>query len=119
MRIDAVRELTPDDRDALVGPLDEHGAERGFVWTVEALALVLRDDAGRIVGGLIGRLHWGWLRIEILSGNAGRSRPGAAAPGWTRSASRPPGSTSAWATASSAGCRTTLKATTASSSPRS
>jgi ribosomal protein S18 acetylase RimI-like enzyme len=70
MRIDALRELTPADRAAIVGPLDEHGAERGFVWTVEAFALVLRDDAGRIVGGLIGRLHWGWLRIEILSVSA-------------------------------------------------
>ena len=27
----------------------------------------LRDNDRRIAGGLIGELHWGWLRIEILA----------------------------------------------------
>ncbi|MGL4551891.1 MAG: GNAT family N-acetyltransferase [Gemmataceae bacterium] len=67
MRIDAVRDLTPADRAAVLAPLDAHSRAAGFAWTPEAFALVLRDEAGRAVGGLIGQLHWGWLRIDILA----------------------------------------------------
>ena len=30
------------------------------------LRLVLRDPAGRIVGGLLGATQWGWLVVEVL-----------------------------------------------------
>jgi GNAT superfamily N-acetyltransferase len=59
--------MTPDDRAAILAPLEEFSRGKGFVWSVEPLALALRDDAGTIVGGLIGELHWGWLRIDILA----------------------------------------------------
>ena len=37
------------------------------------------DNEGHIVGGLIGELHWGWLRISVLA-----VAERLAAPGWGR-----------------------------------
>src|ERR1700738_2400973 len=65
--IDRLGPLTPDDRAAILAPLDEFSRSEGFVWRPEPLALALRGDSGAIVGGLIGELHWGWLRIDILA----------------------------------------------------
>jgi ribosomal protein S18 acetylase RimI-like enzyme len=59
--------LTAADQAAIELPLDEFSRSRGFIWQPQPLALALRDDSGRIAGGLIGSLQWGWLRIDILS----------------------------------------------------
>lgn len=77
--VERLTDLTAADRDAILGPLNEHSQARGFVWQTTPLAFVLRDDAGEIAGGLIGELHWGWLRIGILAVAAGH-RDG----GWGR-----------------------------------
>ncbi|MFO0880408.1 MAG: GNAT family N-acetyltransferase [Gemmataceae bacterium] len=66
-KLDLLSALTATDRDALVAPLDSFSREQGFPWQPNAIALALRDDAGTVVGGLIGQLLWGWLRIEILA----------------------------------------------------
>jgi GNAT superfamily N-acetyltransferase len=63
-RLDA---RTPAAGEAVVALLDDFGRARGFVWRKDALALALRDDGGRLAGGLLGELHWGWLRIKILA----------------------------------------------------
>lgn len=65
--VERLPELTPADREAITAPLDEYSRGRGFAWQPTALALALRDDDGPIVGGLIGEIHWGWLRISILA----------------------------------------------------
>ncbi|VTU01806.1 acetyltransferase : Acetyltransferase OS=Singulisphaera acidiphila (strain ATCC BAA-1392 / DSM 18658 / VKM B-2454 / MOB10) GN=Sinac_4568 PE=4 SV=1: Acetyltransf_1 [Gemmataceae bacterium] len=65
--VDRLRELTAADRAAILAPLDEFSRGRGFAWEPAPLALALRDDAGRVVGGLIGEVQWGWLRIDILA----------------------------------------------------
>jgi GNAT superfamily N-acetyltransferase len=65
--IDRLGPMTPDDHAAILAPLEEFSRDAGYVWTVESLALALRDESGAIVGGLIGELHWGWLRIGILA----------------------------------------------------
>jgi len=66
-RVDSLRDLTAADRTAILAPLDEFSRGRGFAWQPAPLALTLRDDADRIVGGLIGEVQWGWLRIDILA----------------------------------------------------
>jgi GNAT superfamily N-acetyltransferase len=66
-QISRLPELTPAERAAIVAPLDAFSRARGFVWQPQPLALALRDEQGGIVGGLIGELQWGWLRIDILA----------------------------------------------------
>jgi GNAT superfamily N-acetyltransferase len=65
--IDRLGPMTLEDRAAILAPLDKFSRGKGFVWSVEPLALALRNDSGAIVGGLIGEMHWGWLRIDILA----------------------------------------------------
>jgi ribosomal protein S18 acetylase RimI-like enzyme len=66
-RVERLAEVTPAERAAIVAPLDEFSRSRGHAWQPEPLALALRTEDGRIVGGLIGELLWGWLRIDILA----------------------------------------------------
>jgi ribosomal protein S18 acetylase RimI-like enzyme len=80
IRIDRLEAPTPADREAILAPLDEFSRSRGFVWRPELLTLALRDDEGRIVGGLMGETHWEWLHVSVLSVAEGlRGR------GWGRS----------------------------------
>ena len=65
--IDLLAELTASNQTAIERPLDEFSRGRGFTWQPQPLALALRDDSGRIVGGLIGSFQWRWLRIDILA----------------------------------------------------
>ncbi|OWK37482.1 Acetyltransferase [Fimbriiglobus ruber] len=65
--MERMTDLTPADRAAIVAPLDAFSRERGFPWQPTPLAFALREEAGSIVGGLIGEINWGWLRIEILA----------------------------------------------------
>jgi ribosomal protein S18 acetylase RimI-like enzyme len=67
LSIERMTELNPVDREAIVAPLDEYSRRRGFVWQPQPLVLALRGEGGGILGGLIGELHWEWLRIEILA----------------------------------------------------
>jgi GNAT superfamily N-acetyltransferase len=65
--IDLLPEAPAAEQAAIVALLDEASRRLGFVWEVRPFVLALRDDRGAIVGGLIGELHWGWLRIRILA----------------------------------------------------
>lgn len=67
VRIEPLPQPTAEDRAAILAPLHAYSRERGFAWRPAALVLALRDDSGRIVGGLIGETQWGWLRISILA----------------------------------------------------
>jgi GNAT superfamily N-acetyltransferase len=67
IRIELLSEPTPDDRQAIVAPLDSFSRARGFVWRPEPLTLALRDEAGRIIGGAVGETDWGWLHTTILA----------------------------------------------------
>ena len=66
LRVERLAELTSVDREAIVSFLDAFSRNRGYAWQPAPLALALRID-DRIVGGLIGEIHWGWLRIAILA----------------------------------------------------
>jgi GNAT superfamily N-acetyltransferase len=67
IRIDHMSQPTAEEAAAILAPLDQFSRERGFVWEKAPLTLALRDDEGQVVGGLIGELHWGWLRTVILA----------------------------------------------------
>jgi GNAT superfamily N-acetyltransferase len=40
----------------------QHGGPEGF----QHLCLALHDAEGKVVGGLIGEIYWGWLYINLL-----------------------------------------------------
>jgi ribosomal protein S18 acetylase RimI-like enzyme len=65
--IEDLAPLNAEDRLAIVQILQDYSQQVGFPWAVRPLHLGLRDDHGRLIGGLIGFLHWEWLRIEILA----------------------------------------------------
>lgn len=53
-------------REAVVSGLSAYNAAVVGARNSQPLALSLRDDAGTIVGGLIGELKWEWLHIDLL-----------------------------------------------------
>ena len=53
-------------REAVIAGLSAFNAARAGARNSEPLAISLRDDAGAIVGGLIGELKWEWLHIDLL-----------------------------------------------------
>lgn len=66
-RIDRLTEMTEADRKAIIAPLVAFNRKLGFDSNKQPLTLVLRDDEGAIVGGLIGACKWEWLYTEILA----------------------------------------------------
>jgi GNAT superfamily N-acetyltransferase len=66
-KIDPLPKPTTEERQSIVAPLDRFSRSQGFVWQPEALTLVLRDDEGAIVGGVMGEANWGWLRVSVLA----------------------------------------------------
>lgn len=53
-------------RSAIIAPLAEFSAERGFEFRPNPI-YVLLNEGEQVVGGLTGNSNWGWLYIEILS----------------------------------------------------
>ena len=53
-------------REAVLNGLSAHNAAVAGPRNSVPLALSLRNDAGAIVGGLIGELKWEWLHIDLL-----------------------------------------------------
>jgi predicted N-acetyltransferase YhbS len=66
-RVEPLAEVTPAARAAIVAPLDVFSRYRGFAWRPAPLTPAHRADDGRIGGGLLGELQWGWLRIDVLA----------------------------------------------------
>jgi len=55
------------DRDAILAPLIAHNDAAVGATDRRPLAIVVRDDAGAIVGGLWGRIGYRWLFVEYLA----------------------------------------------------
>ena len=53
-------------REAVLNGLSAHNAAVAGPRNSVPLALSLRNEAGAIVGGLIGELKWEWLHIDLL-----------------------------------------------------
>lgn len=52
--------------EAVKAGLGAYNAARVGPRASEPLAISLRDDAGAIVGGLVGELKWQWLHVDLL-----------------------------------------------------
>jgi len=59
-------EIDDCERRAIIAPLGEFGAGRGFEFCPSPVNLLL-CQGDTIVGGLLGGTNWDWLHIEILS----------------------------------------------------
>ncbi len=46
--------------------LDSYNAQQAQAINYHPLVIFLRDEAGKIVGGLTGETYWGWLHVEAL-----------------------------------------------------
>jgi len=60
-------EALPEEVTAITDILNEHSQKIGLKWSQVPLSVVLRDDAGSIVGGLTGSTNWGWLHVDLLA----------------------------------------------------
>jgi ribosomal protein S18 acetylase RimI-like enzyme len=57
---------SPESRQALVDGLLTHFAEGFGDPRFRTVGLFLRGASGELVGGLTGRIRWGWLYVETL-----------------------------------------------------
>jgi GNAT superfamily N-acetyltransferase len=58
---------TAEDREAVLAPLMAYNDERGPPHGFQRLSVLLRDPEGKIIGGLIGRIVYDWLYVELLA----------------------------------------------------
>ena len=56
----------PGDVEAIRAGLRAHNVARTGADDARPLVIILRDEAGTVVGGLTGTTFWGWLAIERL-----------------------------------------------------
>lgn len=61
-----VEDPSPDDRAAILRGLVAFNDGRFGPSDIRQLAVLLRDEAGRTIGGLWGRTTYGWLYVELL-----------------------------------------------------
>lgn len=66
MRVSSEPEATPADLQAVQTGLHEFNIAHIGPSNSRPLQLFLRDDLGRIVGGLLGEIRWRWLYVGIL-----------------------------------------------------
>lgn len=55
-----------EHRDAVVAMLTDFNARSGFPVDMKPVAVLLKDDQGRTIGGLWGKTSFGWLYVEFL-----------------------------------------------------
>lgn len=66
-RIELRHAITAQDETAIREPLRAHNrTHAGYVGAYGELALLLRDDAGSVSGGLTARYGYQWMGIELL-----------------------------------------------------
>ncbi len=66
-KIEVAAEPTSEDRDAIALPLREYNRRYGPPLTAKPVCILLKDETGASVGGLLGRIAYDWLFIEILA----------------------------------------------------
>jgi GNAT superfamily N-acetyltransferase len=65
-RIDIPEAPTAEHRQAVLEPLAEFNEANGYPADSRPLAVLLKDEAGVVVGGLWGKTGYGWLFVEFL-----------------------------------------------------
>lgn len=66
IQIENPTNAAPTDREAILQLLAAYNIAAAGPIQYEPLAIVLRDDDGRALGGLWGHLYYDWLFIELL-----------------------------------------------------
>jgi len=67
LRIDRTDTPTDEERQAILAPLRAYNAAKTGETVPEQVAWLVRDEqSDEIVGGLYGRVSFGWLYIELL-----------------------------------------------------
>jgi GNAT superfamily N-acetyltransferase len=66
LKLTIASEANPADVDRLRARLTEHALSKNRKRDYKVLMVLLRDEAGSIVGGLYGNTLWGWLEISLL-----------------------------------------------------
>lgn len=64
MKIEAAPEK--DDVQAIYKGLDAYNMQYAQAINYQPLVIFIRDEAGKIVGGLAGETYWGWLHVDGL-----------------------------------------------------
>ncbi len=61
-------EVTPnrDDVHAIYEGLSSFNRQNAPDEVYQPVVIVVRDEAGKIVGGLAGETYWGWLHVDAL-----------------------------------------------------
>lgn len=60
---------TPEESDAaraVIAGLNAYNTVHAGADGVQPLHLIVRDDSGLVIGGLLGDTYWGWLAINIF-----------------------------------------------------
>ena len=55
-----------EDKAVLSKGLDAHNISAADDAEYKKLSVLLRDESGAVVGGLLGETYWGWLFVETL-----------------------------------------------------
>ena len=66
LKLTITSEANPADVEVLRAGLTEHTLSKNRERDYKILMVLLRDEAGNIVGGLYGNTLWGWLEISLL-----------------------------------------------------
>jgi GNAT superfamily N-acetyltransferase len=66
-RIEVPEAPTLEEREAVLAPLAAFNTENGYPADTRSVAVLLKDAAGTIVGGLWGRTGYGWMFVEFLA----------------------------------------------------
>ena len=67
-------EPSPDIRERIVAPLSRHNEERAGPGNWRLIAITVRDADDAVVGGLYGRIGYGFLFVELLATGEARGR---------------------------------------------
>jgi ribosomal protein S18 acetylase RimI-like enzyme len=64
-----VREPRPAQADveSIEAILNQQNQAVGLNWSPEPLSVIMQDEGGNVVGGLIGSTNWGWLHVNALA----------------------------------------------------
>ena len=56
--------VEPDEKAAVIDALVAYNDSKAPKENYDAIERFLKDEAGKVVGGIIGNTHWGWLFIK-------------------------------------------------------
>lgn len=65
-RILPVEKPTDDMWKVIGGGISQYNTQHGGPESYQRLCFALYDAEGKVVGGLIGEIYWGWLCINLL-----------------------------------------------------